>query len=39
VWLRVQRPLTRFSLEEGVRRWYELLVGGERERDLVPQPM
>lgn len=35
VWLRVQRPLARFSLEDGVRRWYDLLVGN---RDLVPRP-
>ncbi len=27
VWLRVQRPLARFSIEDGVRRWYERLVG------------
>lgn len=26
VWLRVQRPAAKFSLEDGVRRWYELLV-------------
>ena len=27
VWLRVQRPLARFSLEDGVKRWYDLLMG------------
>lgn len=27
VWLRVQRPLARFSFEESVRRWYDLLIG------------
>lgn len=27
IWLRVRRPLARFSLEDGVRRWYELLLG------------
>jgi hypothetical protein len=35
VWLRVQRPLARFSLEEGVKRWYELLLG---DRDLAFRP-
>jgi CelD/BcsL family acetyltransferase involved in cellulose biosynthesis len=35
VWLRVQRPLTRFSLEDGVKRWYDLLLG---ERELMPRP-
>jgi CelD/BcsL family acetyltransferase involved in cellulose biosynthesis len=32
VWLRVQRPPARFSLEDGVKRWYDLLIG---ERDLA----
>jgi len=36
VWLRVQRPLARFSLEDGVKRWYELLVG---DRDLALRPV
>lgn len=27
IWLRVRRPLARLSLEDSVRRWYELLVG------------
>src|SRR6185503_4306388 len=35
VWLRVQRPLARFSLEDGVKRWYDLLLG-EREPLLRP---
>ena len=29
VWLRVQRPLARFSIEDRVRSWYELLIGGQ----------
>ncbi len=33
VWLRVQRPLAKVSLEDGVKRWYDLLVG---DRQLVP---
>jgi CelD/BcsL family acetyltransferase involved in cellulose biosynthesis len=32
VWLRVQRPLAKFSLEDGVKRWYDLLMG---ERELA----
>jgi len=35
VWLRVQRPLARFTLEQGVKRWCDLLLG---DRDLVPRP-
>lgn len=35
VWLRVQRPLARFSLEDGVKRWYDLLLG---DRAATPRP-
>ncbi|HEY5923519.1 MAG TPA: GNAT family N-acetyltransferase [Kofleriaceae bacterium] len=35
VWLRVQRPLARFSLEDGVKRWYDLLMG---DRSLALRP-
>lgn len=35
VWLRVQRPLARFSLEDGVKRWYDLLLG-DRAATLRP---
>lgn len=36
VWLRVQRPAAKFSLEEGVRRWYELIVGDRAPFALRP---
>lgn len=36
VWLRVQRPLARFPLEERARRWYDLLVGERPQLTLRP---
>jgi CelD/BcsL family acetyltransferase involved in cellulose biosynthesis len=36
VWLRVQRPMAKFSLEEGVKRWYDLLVGERGDVALRP---
>lgn len=35
VWLRVQQPLAKFSLEDSVKRWYELVVG---DRELALRP-
>jgi CelD/BcsL family acetyltransferase involved in cellulose biosynthesis len=36
IWLRVQRPLARFSIEDSARRWYELLVGDRPQLALRP---
>lgn len=36
VWLRVQRPAAKLALEDGVRRWYELLVGERADLALRP---
>lgn len=36
VWLRVQRPLAKLSLEQGMRRWYEALVGERGDAALSP---
>ncbi len=36
VWLRVQRPTAKLSLEDGVRRWYDLLVGERADLALRP---
>jgi CelD/BcsL family acetyltransferase involved in cellulose biosynthesis len=36
VWLRVQRPLARFSLEDGLRRWRDLLLGERAQLALEP---
>jgi len=37
VWLRVQRPQTRFAtVEENVRRWYDLMVGNRDQLALRP---
>jgi CelD/BcsL family acetyltransferase involved in cellulose biosynthesis len=36
VWLRVQRPLAKFSLEDGVKRWYDLLLGERNDLALRP---
>lgn len=35
VWLRVQRPHARFAVEDGVKRWYDLLMG---DRELAFRP-
>ena len=35
VWLRVQRPLARFSIEENLRRWKDLLLGDPVEPSVV----
>jgi CelD/BcsL family acetyltransferase involved in cellulose biosynthesis len=35
MWLRVQRPLARFALEDSMKRWYDLLMGDRR---LALQP-
>lgn len=36
VWLRIQRPLARFSIEDKARRWYDLLVGESPQLALRP---
>jgi CelD/BcsL family acetyltransferase involved in cellulose biosynthesis len=36
VWLRVQRPLAKLSLEDGVKRWYQLLLGERGDLALGP---
>ena len=36
VWLRVQRPTTRFAIEDNLKKWKDLLVGGDRELALRP---
>lgn len=36
VWLRVQRPLARFSIENNVRRWYDLVMGERQQLVLRP---
>jgi CelD/BcsL family acetyltransferase involved in cellulose biosynthesis len=39
VWVRVQRPLARFSIEENLRRWRDMLLGEPSPQPFVVEPL